>query len=180
MSSPDCREATWPRRRQGRWSTPGSPRHEASGERTCQVAIDWWFPGRIADEGESPQDQNFLKGASMTPDWSQVTLEHVRRACEMYDAGAAQPKRPAQSTFLLLSGKTYPAKFIRGLAYRLATGVELDPNRDYSGGVESVRFFQSLGLAAQHEPSSDPPTPTATYTAPSPDTPQPIVAPQPL
>jgi hypothetical protein len=70
----------------------------------------------------------------MTPDWSRVTPEDVRRACQMYDSGAARPKRPARSTFLLLNGKTYPAKFIRGLAYRLATGVELDPNRDYSGG----------------------------------------------
>jgi hypothetical protein len=49
---------------------------------------------------------------------------------------AARPKRPARNTFLLLNGKTYPAKFIRGLAYRLATGVELDPNVDYSGGTE--------------------------------------------
>ena len=77
----------------------------------------------------------------MTIDWSRVTLEDVGRACQMYDSGAAQPKRRARSTFLLLDGKTYPAKFIRGLAYRLATGVELDPNVDYSGGMETVRFF---------------------------------------
>ena len=61
----------------------------------------------------------------MTPDWSRVTLEDVRRACQIYDSGAARPKRPARSTFLLLNAKTYPAKFIRGLAYSLATGVEL-------------------------------------------------------
>ena len=72
----------------------------------------------------------------MTPDWSRVTLEDVGRACQMYDSGAARPKRPARSTFLLFNGKIYPAKFIRGLAYRLATGVELDPNVDYSGGTE--------------------------------------------
>jgi hypothetical protein len=86
----------------------------------------------------------------MTIDWSRVTLEDVGRACQMYDSGAAQPKRRARSTFLLLDGKTYPAKFIRGLAYRLATGVELDPNVDYSGGMETVRFFQGLGLTTQH------------------------------
>src|SRR5882757_1368470 len=96
----------------------------------------------------------------MTTDWSRVALEHIRRACEMYDSGVAIPKRPARSTFLLLSGKTYPAKFIRGLAYRLATGVELDPNRDYSGGTETVRFFRGMGLATQHEPASTP-APTA-------------------
>jgi hypothetical protein len=97
-----------------------------------------------------------MKSSLMTPDWSRVTLEHVRRACEMYDSGAAQPKRPAQSTFLLLNGKTYPAKFIRGLAYRLAMGVEIDPNRGYSGGAETARFFQGLGLATQQGPSSLP------------------------
>jgi hypothetical protein len=83
------------------------------------------LPCKIADIRKKAQDQSFLKGMPMTPDWSQVTMENVRRASGMYDTGAAQPKRPAQSTFLLLNGKTYPAKFIRGLAYRLATGVEL-------------------------------------------------------
>src|SRR5204862_4398198 len=120
------------------------------------------------------QDQNFLKGAPMTPDWSQVTLKHVRRACEMYDAGAAQPKRPAQSTFLLLNGKTYPAKFIRGLAYRLATGVELDPNRDYSGGAETAKFFQGLGLATQQGLSSVPAAPAVMAAALPPAPAQPV------
>jgi hypothetical protein len=104
-------------------------------------------------------------------------LEHVRRACEMYDSGAAQPKRPAQSTFLLLNGKTYPAKFIRGLAYRLATGTELDPSRDYSGGQETVRFFQGLGLATQHGPSSSPAAPAATAPATPPSPAQPVPPP---
>jgi hypothetical protein len=102
----------------------------------------------------------------MTPDWSRVTLEHVRRACEMHDSGAAQPKRPVQSTFLLFNGKTYPAKFIRGLAYRLATDVELDPNRDYAGGVETARFFRGFGLVTQQGPSPIPAVPAAMGTAP--------------
>ena len=92
----------------------------------------------------------------MTPDWRLVTLEHVRQACALYDSGAAAPKRAAQSTFLVWDGKTYPAKFIRGLAYRLATGTELDPNRDYSGGQETIRFFRGLGLPTQHGPQSGP------------------------
>jgi very-short-patch-repair endonuclease len=87
----------------------------------------------------------------MPPDWSQVTLEHVQRACELHDSGAALPQRPARSTFLLLKGRTYPAKFIRGLAYRIATGIELDPARDYAGGLATVRFFERLGLATQRD-----------------------------
>ena len=92
----------------------------------------------------------------MMPNWSLVTVEHVRQACQMYDSGAAIPKRPAQSTFLLFDGRTYPAKFIRGLAYRIATGIELDPSRDYSGGVPTVRFFENLGLTTRHEPLTNP------------------------
>jgi hypothetical protein len=79
--------------------------------------------------------------------WSKVTLDHVQQACDLYDAGAVVPKRPAKSTFLVLNGKNYPAKFIRGLAHRIATGIELDPNKDFTGGEETVRFFASLGLA---------------------------------
>jgi hypothetical protein len=92
----------------------------------------------------------------MTPDWGQVTQGHVRQACELHDSGTALPKRSAKSTFLLLNGKTYPAKFIRGLAYRLATGIELNPNLDYSGGVETIRFFERLGFVTRHDPSTNP------------------------
>jgi hypothetical protein len=103
----------------------------------------------------------------MTPDWSQVTLEHVRQACALYDSGEATPRRAAQTTFLAWDGKTYPAKFIRGLAYRLATGIELDPNRDYSGGQATVRFFRGLGLPTQH-PSQPAPLPAAATAQPPP------------
>jgi hypothetical protein len=74
-----------------------------------------------------------------------------------------------------MNGRTYPAKFIRGLAYRLATGVELDPNRDYSGGAETARFFQGLGLAtsasaapvAATPPPDSPPPPVPTLVTPT-------------
>jgi hypothetical protein len=104
----------------------------------------------------------------MTPDWTQVALEHVHQAYELYDSGASLPKRAAKSTFLLINGKTYPAKFIRGLAYRLATGVDLDPSRDYSGGLETIRFFESLGLSTRHNSTSEPETSTAVPVPPAP------------
>ena len=100
----------------------------------------------------------------MAIDWSQFTLKHIQQACELYDSGVAVPRRPARSTFLLMNSKSYPAKFIRGLAYRLATGVELDPSRDYSGGLETVRFFHALGLTTQHDRSPGPAEPTAEPT----------------
>ncbi len=92
----------------------------------------------------------------MKPDWTQVGVEHVRQACADHDAGTVVPKRAAKSTFLIFNGKTYPAKFIRGLAFRLATGVELDPSRDYSGGLETIKFFQGLGLSTRHDSTGEP------------------------
>lgn len=103
----------------------------------------------------------------MQIDWSQVEADHVRQACDQHDAGLAVPSRPSRSTFLVFNGKAYPAKFIRGLAYRIATGVELDPNKDYSGGDETVRFFAGLGFQTTKDgsepavPISVPATPTA-------------------
>jgi hypothetical protein len=82
----------------------------------------------------------------MSIDWSVVTVAHIQEACEQLDQGLAAPARPARSTFLLLNDRSYPAKFIRGLAYLIATGIELDPNTDYSGGDETARFFANLGL----------------------------------
>src|SRR6266508_1121425 len=100
----------------------------------------------------------------MTIDWGRVTLEHIQQACELYDSGAAVPTRTARNTFLLLNNKSYPAKFIRGLAYRLATGIKLDPNRDYSGGLETVKFFQGLSLPTQYDQSTGPAEPTMAPT----------------
>jgi hypothetical protein len=100
----------------------------------------------------------------MSIDWKQVTVDHVRAACRMFDSGTAQPKRPARNTVLILAGRRYPAKFIRGLAYKIATGTELNPSRDYSGGQETVRFFSRLGLITVYQ--------RAAQTAKGPDTTQ--------
>lgn len=101
------------------------------------------------ERNEPKEMDRFAVSIVSSIDWTQVTIDHVRTACDHHDAGA-RPKRPAQNTFLLLDGNRYPAKFIRGLAYKVATGVELDPSNDYAGGMETVRFFSSLGLTTEH------------------------------
>lgn len=83
-------------------------------------------------------------------DWSVVTVDHVREACKLFDGGHINPKRVARSTFLRFNNKVYPAKYVRGLAFHLATGIELNPSSEYSGGLETVRFFQKLGLQASN------------------------------
>lgn len=105
------------------------------------------------------------------PDWSKVRIEHVNEACRQFDAGNVAAIRPARNTFLLHNGNIYPAKFIRGLAYRIATGVELDPSRDYAGGDETSKFFAGLGLKTSR-PASSPgngnPSPSTALATPPP------------
>lgn len=97
-------------------------------------------------------------------DWNFVTVDHVREACELFDTGDICPKRAARSTFLHLDNRIYPAKFVRGHAYFLATGVKLDPSREYSGGLETVRFFSKLGLrtSSGDRPANEVSTPLPT------------------
>jgi hypothetical protein len=84
----------------------------------------------------------------MASKWSVVNASHVEEACRLFDQKKATPVRQPTKTFLLLNGRRYPAKFIRGLAYRVATGS--DPG-DYSGGLETVAFLKSLGLNTDHD-----------------------------
>lgn len=100
----------------------------------------------------------------MSIDWNFVTVDHVCEACKLYDTGDIHPKRAARSTFLHLDNRIYPAKFVRGHAYFLATGIKLDPNREYSGGQETVRFFSKLGLrtSSGDRPANEVSTPLPT------------------
>jgi len=83
-------------------------------------------------------------------DWRIVSKEHVVEACEKYDHGE-RPNRPAVNTFLIWGDNEYDAKFIRGLAYRIATGSPLSTD-DYSGGAETKVFFENLGFEIRYEP----------------------------
>jgi len=82
----------------------------------------------------------------MAIDWSRVLKNHIKEACRRYDAEENRPTHPARTTFLTLDGEQYPAKFIRGLAYEIATGHKLSFN-EYSGGAETAQFFEKLGYS---------------------------------
>jgi hypothetical protein len=84
-------------------------------------------------------------------EWSKVERKHVEEACRLYDAGALPPAPAAKSTFLIWKEQRYPAKFIRGEAYRLATGRTLK-RTEYSGGLETARHLENLGFIVCHEP----------------------------
>src|SRR5262249_8371874 len=88
---------------------------------------------------------------NMPINWDSVTSAHVREACRKFDEGAVKCLHPPRNTFLVLEGKHYPAKFIRGVAYELATGIKLNPNVDFSGGAETARFFRKLGFRVDYQ-----------------------------
>jgi len=86
----------------------------------------------------------------MAIDWTPVRKEHLLRACQLYDEGKDRPSHPAQNTFLLVNQRRYPAKYIRGLGYQVATSQRLNPSTDYSGGWETVRYFNRLGFDIEY------------------------------
>ena len=90
----------------------------------------------------------------MSINWKLVTSAHVIEACQRLRAEEVTSSHPARNTFLIYNGKSFPAKFIRGLAYEIATGVKLNPNVDFSGGKETARFFEQLGFRVEYMPSS--------------------------
>jgi len=85
----------------------------------------------------------------VTIDWSKVLKSHIEEACRRYNAEENRPTHPARTTFLVLDGGQYPAKFIRGLAYEIATGHKLSSD-EYSGGAETARFFEKLGYSVEY------------------------------
>jgi hypothetical protein len=55
-----------------------------------------------------------------------------------------------RNTFLIFGDRRYPAKFIRGLAYKIAAGEVPNPSTDYSGGMETARFFLNRGFNVEY------------------------------
>ena len=80
--------------------------------------------------------------------WNEVTSEDVINA--IYTFEIEKPDYPsARSTFLIYNGKKYPAKHIRGMAYKIHFGTDVSKN-DYSGGKETELFFKKLGFEVQY------------------------------
>lgn len=76
--------------------------------------------------------------------WNEITREDVLKAICLFEA--EHPIHPeARSTFLVFHGKRYPAKHIRGMAYQIHFGREIQKG-EYSGGLDTVRFFEKLGF----------------------------------
>ena len=84
----------------------------------------------------------------MKEEWDQITSMDVYEAVKGFDE--TMPKHPsAKTTFLIVNDRLYPAKHIRGMAYEVHFGREIKKS-DYTGGIETIKFFQNLGFKTKH------------------------------
>ncbi len=82
-------------------------------------------------------------------DWNEITSDDVIKAIEIFESDDAKHPK-ARNTFLIYDGKKYPAKHIRGIAYRVRFGEEIRKD-EYSGGNETARFFERLGFTIDYK-----------------------------
>lgn len=76
--------------------------------------------------------------------WNEVTREDILKAIHIFNSERPTCPEP-RTTFLVFNGKKYPAKHIRGMAYQIHFGREIRKG-EYSGGQDTVRFFEKLGF----------------------------------
>ncbi len=85
----------------------------------------------------------------MKKKWKNITKENVIKAIELFESKNELYPKP-RNTFLIYDDKKYPAKHIRGLAYKIANNKEILKS-EYSGGKETVTFFKKLGFAVEYK-----------------------------
>ncbi|HPT71565.1 MAG TPA: hypothetical protein PLE74_04730 [Candidatus Cloacimonadota bacterium] len=81
--------------------------------------------------------------------WANVTNGHILLAIQEFE-NSKEPYPPARNTFLLFNNREYPAKHIRGLAYKIANKSEISKN-DYNGGKETVKFFSKRAFKTRYK-----------------------------
>lgn len=84
-------------------------------------------------------------------DWSKVKKEHIDAAIKKFIEEKPEHTKP-RLYYLVYDGMRLPSKYIRGMAYSIATGEEFSL-RDFNGGLETVNFFKKYGYLV--EPISD-------------------------
>lgn len=87
--------------------------------------------------------------SSKSSTWNNVKKEHILKAITEFDKGLEKYKE-ARNTILLYTNKRYPAKHIRGMAYKIANGAPISKN-DYAGGQETVNFFIKQGFSVEYK-----------------------------
>lgn len=80
-------------------------------------------------------------------EWSKVEKQHVEAAIKKFIEEKPDYPEP-RSCYLMYEGEKLPSKYIRGLAYSIATGEEMSLS-GFSGGVETVNFFKKYGYTVE-------------------------------
>ena len=78
-------------------------------------------------------------------DFGVVGARHIKKAMREIDRTGSPDERGAVSTALHYDGEHYPAKYVLGEAYRIATGIPLKPD-DYTGGGATAKVLADLGF----------------------------------
>ena len=86
-------------------------------------------------------------------DWSKVKKEHVDQAIKKFIEEKPEHPEP-RSYYLIYEGEKLPSKYIRGLAYSIATGEEFSLS-GFSGGTETVNFFKKYGYTVEQVSDDD-------------------------
>ncbi|MCK9321715.1 MAG: hypothetical protein M0P32_06915 [Bacteroidales bacterium] len=71
--------------------------------------------------------------------WKNVKESDVKKAIKKFDTQKEKYPEP-KNTFLIYNEKRYPAKHIRGIAYKIANKKEILKS-EYSGGKETADFL---------------------------------------
>lgn len=82
--------------------------------------------------------------------WEDVLACHIEQAIDDFESNGVPANRNSKNTFLLARGSRYPAKFIRGRAYFYAHGIEPNHTTEFSGGLETVKFFVRRGYEVEY------------------------------
>lgn len=86
-------------------------------------------------------------------DWSLVKKEHIEQAIKKFIDERAEYPEP-KSYYLKYEGVELPSKYIRGMAYAIATGEPLNL-KGFNGGKDTVRFFKQHEYEVVEETQND-------------------------
>ena len=81
--------------------------------------------------------------------WETVKRSHVIEAIDFFERSSGNFPQ-ARNTFLKYKNKKYPAKHLRWIAYKIATGEEISKG-DFAGGKETVDFFTKRGFSVEYQ-----------------------------
>lgn len=84
--------------------------------------------------------------------WEKVKKIHIIKAIEEFNNNRRDFTK-SKNTFLIFNKIKYPAKYIRGLAYKIANGIEISTEK-YNGGKETQEFFKKLGFEVEYIPEN--------------------------